>query len=125
MSEKQSWCGYLEAGEKSAAVLIDPELDTGNPATLYMFNLSRREILEYKRSVVEAKLRRLRPAESGLVTELKAAYAQARRSFKPAADRRGPVAGGTTPRSEKREEGEEEEDASPMDTDAEQADDPG
>ena len=119
MSEKQTWCGYLEAGEKSAAVLIDHDLDTGNPATLYMFNLSRREILEYKRSVVEAKLRRLRPAESGLVTELKAAYAQARRSFKPGADRR------TTSRSEEVEEGQEEEDASPTDADAEQADDPG
>ena len=39
-------------------------MDTGNPKTLYLFNLIRGEILEYAREIVEDKLRELKPAES-------------------------------------------------------------
>ncbi len=76
------WCGYLEAGDKSTPVVVDQRLETGNPETLYLFNLKRNEILTYNRGIVEPKLRELRNDEAGLVQDLKNAYAKARRSFK-------------------------------------------
>jgi hypothetical protein len=76
------WYGYLNAGERSSAVLRDAHLDTGNPKTLYLFNLVRGEILEYAREVVEKKLRELKSAESGYIAELDAGYKKARRNFK-------------------------------------------
>jgi hypothetical protein len=82
MSENSLWYGYLEAGAKSTAVLRDPKLDTGNPATMYLFNLARREILEYRRDIVEGKLRELGKDEAGLAAQLKAQYGEARRTFK-------------------------------------------
>jgi len=57
-------------------------MDTGNPKTLYLFNLIRGEILEYAREIVEDKLRELKPAESGFVADLDAGYKKARRNFK-------------------------------------------
>lgn len=76
------WYGYLEAGDKSTAVVRDAQLDTGNRKTTYLFNLARNEILEYTRAVVEPKLRELKPAEAKLVDALDAAYDTARRTFK-------------------------------------------
>ena len=83
MSKTKIWCGYLNAGEKSAAVLRDDELDTGNPNTLYLFNLARNEILENSRAIVEPKLRELKGQEQGQEVELKAAFKKVRADFKP------------------------------------------
>jgi hypothetical protein len=82
MSEHSLWFGYLEAGAKSTPVLRDSKLDTGNPATIYLFNLARREILEYRRDIVESKLRDLGKDEAGLAAQLRAQYGEARRAFK-------------------------------------------
>lgn len=82
------WYGYLTAGERSSPVLRDSRLETGNPKTVYMFNLKRDEIIEYALEVVEKKLRELKPGESGKVAELDAGYKKARRSFKARGDRK-------------------------------------
>lgn len=82
MTKTSLWCGYLEAGNKSSAVLRDDRLETGNPRTLFLYNLARDEILQYSRELVEPKLRELRDDEADLTTELKNAYAKARRTFK-------------------------------------------
>ena len=81
-SKASLWYGYLNAGARSSAVLRDARLDTGNPKTLYLFNLVRGEILEYAREVVEKKLRELKPAESGCIAKLDAGYKKVRRNFK-------------------------------------------
>ena len=81
-SKASTWYGYLKAGARSSAVLRDNRLDTGNPNTFYMFNLSRGAILEYAREIVEKKLRELKPDESGFIKELDAGYKKARRNFK-------------------------------------------
>ncbi|MGB5259532.1 MAG: hypothetical protein WBO34_03305 [Gammaproteobacteria bacterium] len=81
-SRTSLWYGYLNAGARSSPVLRDARLDTGNPKTLYLFNLVRDEILEYAREIVEQKLRELKPAESGFVADLDAGYKKARRNFK-------------------------------------------
>lgn len=85
MNDKQMWYGYLEAGTKSSAVLLDRTLNTGNPDTLYLFNLARGEILEYSRKIVEPKLRELKGKETELVDSLKQAYDGARSAFTPRA----------------------------------------
>ncbi|MBI5041159.1 MAG: hypothetical protein HZB57_08175 [Gammaproteobacteria bacterium] len=75
------WYGYLEAGEKSSPVVRDERLDTGNGKTLFLFNLARRQILEYTREIVEPKLRELKSGEAKL-DDLSSAYGEARRNFK-------------------------------------------
>ncbi|MBI5463114.1 MAG: hypothetical protein HY941_13090 [Gammaproteobacteria bacterium] len=75
------WYGYLEAGDKSSPVVRDERLDTGNGKTLFLFNLARRQILEYTREIVEPKLRELKSGEAKL-DELNSAYGEARRNFK-------------------------------------------
>jgi hypothetical protein len=76
------WYGYLEAGKRSSPVIRDERLDTGSAKTVFLFNLARREILEYSRDVVEPKLRELKSGEAKSIKELDAAYAEARRDFK-------------------------------------------
>ena len=76
------WYGYLNAGKRSSPVLRDERLDTGNPKTLYLYNLARGQILEYSREIVDNKLRELKASESGCIAELDAGYKKARRSFK-------------------------------------------
>jgi len=76
------WYGYLTAGERSSPVLRDGRLETGNPKTIYMFNLKRGEIIEYALEIVEKKLRELKSDESGCIGELDAGYKKARRGFK-------------------------------------------
>lgn len=83
--DKQLWYGYLEAGKKSTAVLLDRSLNTGNPDTLYLFNLARGEILEYSRKIVEPKLRELKGKEIDLTGDLKTGYETARGQFTPRA----------------------------------------
>lgn len=76
------WYGYLKAGERSSPVLRDNRLETGNPKTIYLYNLKRGEIIEYVLEIVEKKLRELKPAESKCIGELDAGYKKARRGFK-------------------------------------------
>ncbi|WP_127475624.1 hypothetical protein [Sulfurivermis fontis] len=83
MSDNTLWYGYLEAGERSSPVAMDSRLNTGDPTTVYVFNLQRGEILEYKRAIVEPKLRELKASEKELETELKNAYRKARNGFTP------------------------------------------
>ncbi|MCP5150971.1 MAG: hypothetical protein H6983_25225 [Ectothiorhodospiraceae bacterium] len=80
--DDQYWFGYIEAGAKSSPVLLDRSLDTANSETVYLFNLKRGEIIEYRREIVEAKLRALgEDAESEQA--LRDAYPSARRGFQP------------------------------------------
>jgi hypothetical protein len=79
---KKLWYGYLEAGTSSSPVIHDDRLDTGNPKTVYLFNLARGRILEYSREIVEPKLRELNGRESKSIAALDAGYAEARRGFR-------------------------------------------
>jgi len=79
--DKSYWYGYLMAGERSSPVLRDDHLETGNPKTIYMFNLKRGEIIEYVLEIVEKKMRDLKLDESGYTRELDAGYKRARRNF--------------------------------------------
>ena len=83
MSENNLWYGYLNAGEKSSPVLMDQRLSTANPNTVYVFNLKRSEIIEYRRDIVEAKLRELSEEENSIIKELKSAYTKVRSGFVP------------------------------------------
>jgi len=80
-SKKGFWYGYLEAGDSSSPVIRDRQLETGKAETLYLFNLARGKILEYRREIVESKLRDLTPTEAAVVADLNAAYPEARRKF--------------------------------------------
>ncbi|MCC6302909.1 MAG: hypothetical protein IT489_08940 [Gammaproteobacteria bacterium] len=118
MAKTPLWCGYLEAGDRSSAVLRDERLETGNPKTLYLYNLNRDEILQYSRDLVEPKLRELRGDESDLAEELKNAYTKARRTFKFNPDRvfAAPVRKQTRSPGERKSSGDEESFSS-IDTD--------
>jgi hypothetical protein len=76
------WYGYLEAGNRSSPVIRDERLETGSTKTVFLFNLARREILEYSRDVVETKLRELNSSEAKTIKQLDEAYTEARRNFK-------------------------------------------
>jgi hypothetical protein len=80
---RQLQYGFLEAGPKSTAVLIDAALSTGNPETLYMFNLARGKILEYNRALVEPKLQELDSGDRKLIEQLEAGFETALASFEP------------------------------------------
>ena len=80
--KKNLWYGYLEAGANSSPVIRDDGLNTGNPKTVYLFNLARGCILEYSREIVEPKLRELNGKESKAIAKLEAGFAEARRDFK-------------------------------------------
>lgn len=83
MSETNLWYGYLNAGEKSTPVLMDQRLNTANPNTVYVFNLKRSEIIEYRRDIIEPKLRDLGDEENTTIKELKTAYTKIRSDFVP------------------------------------------
>ena len=83
MSKDSLWFGYLEIGEKSSPVAQDPKLLTGKPDTIYLFNLQRNAIVEYKRDIVEPKLRELNGKEAALTKELKKAFNKAVKEFTP------------------------------------------
>lgn len=82
------WVGVLEAGKSSSPVLRDFDLPTGDPSTIYLFNLMRGAILEYRTTIVEAKLRDLTPDEASLAQELQEGYRRVRPEFKPRGKRR-------------------------------------
>ena len=105
MSEEERWFGYLDAGSKSSPVVRDLTMDTGDPQTIYLFNFNKRAILEYKRAIVEAKLRELTADENGLAESLEEAFQDIRGSFKPRRVRRPPP----PPRKPRKEDVEQEE----------------
>jgi hypothetical protein len=73
----------LEAGAKSSPVVRDPALDTGDPSTIYLFNMKRGAILEYRVAIAENLLRELTRDEKHLVADLEEAYNRARERFVP------------------------------------------
>ena len=83
MSENNFWYGHLDAGEKSSPVLMDRGLSTAHPNTIYVFNLQRSEIIEYRRDIIEPKLRDLAAEESTIIKELESAYSKVRSDFIP------------------------------------------
>lgn len=88
MTKNSIWCGFLEAGDKGSPVVRDDELDTGNPAKVYLFNLKRNEIIAYNRAIAEPKLRELTEKEAEQIEEaLRMAYQRARRQFRGRAER--------------------------------------
>jgi hypothetical protein len=86
-SKKKVWFGFLEAGAKASPVVRDSELDTGDPKTVYLFNSTKGKILEYRRDIVEVKLRDLADDELPMVPELRKAYKQVRETFEPRSTR--------------------------------------
>ncbi len=85
VKKKGVWLGMLEAGKRSSPVARDESLDTGNPATVYLFNLAKGRVLEYRRDIVEPKLRELTEEESAIGKELKGAFESSRERFTPRA----------------------------------------
>ena len=85
---KALWFGFLEAGEKRSAVVRDVALETGSRDTIYLFNFRKGRILEYRRDIVEPKLRELSAEELAMVTELTEAFENARTRFTPRPVRR-------------------------------------
>ena len=83
MTQEELWYGFLEAGDRSSPVARDPKLTTGNPDTVYIYNLQRNEIIEYKRAIAEPKLRPLKASEAKAQEELAAAFATALKDFTP------------------------------------------
>lgn len=81
--KKKIWFGFLEAGAKRSPVLRDASLETGNPKTVYLFNLMKEKILEYRLDIVEFKLRELEAEELTLIPELRKAYDRVREDFEP------------------------------------------
>ncbi len=93
------WFGFLQAGSKGSPVVLDPSLDTCRPSTVYLFNLKKGRILEYRRDIVESKLRELTADEVDVQPALEEAFAQTRPTFKP---RTVPRPVSTTPPKKKR-----------------------
>lgn len=87
MSDEKLWFGYMDAGEKSAPVVMDSRLDTGVRSTVYLYNHRRGQILEYKREIIDPKLRELDGSDKKLLKELEAGYRAARKDFIARSDR--------------------------------------
>ncbi len=83
MTQVELWYGFLEAGDRSSPVARDLKLTTGNPDTVYIFNLKRNEIIEYKRAIAEPKLRELKANEADALEALKTAFATVLQNFVP------------------------------------------
>ncbi len=83
MTQEELWYGFLEAGDRSSPVARDPKLTTGNPDTVYVYNLQRNEIIEYKRAIAEPKMRALKANEADKLKELKDAFDKALKTFTP------------------------------------------
>jgi hypothetical protein len=82
------WFGFLEAGEKGSPVIRDLSLDTGQSWTTYLFNMRKGRIIEYRRDIVESKLRELTQEELDVVADMEAAYNSVRPDFIPRAEKR-------------------------------------
>ena len=77
------WCGYLDAGERGSPVVRDSTLDTGNPSTIYLFNMMKGRISEYRREIAEPKLREFTDEERTVLSALEEAFHKERAVFKP------------------------------------------
>jgi len=73
---------------------------------VYLFNFNKGRILEYRRDIVESKLRDLNGEEAAMVTSLRTAFDRARNGFQP----RGSMKLPNPPRLPKKEPKPEEED---------------
>lgn len=82
MKDKHLWFGYLQAGAKSSLVVGDSRVESGGKSSMYLYNHLRKEMVEYRRDIVEAKLRDARPDEYN-AEELAKAFQQALRRSKP------------------------------------------
>lgn len=128
MAVKQDtlWFGYLNAGKKGSLVVRDSTLDTGTSTTIYLFNQKKGKILEYRRDIVEPKLRALTEKETAGVEALAEAFERARSGFVPRVARR-PVS--LPPARKKRREEEapevEIDDEAPVPFDDEEEDEEG
>lgn len=74
---------FLDAGAKSSPVVLDPSLSTSNEQTLYLYHQQRDQIIEYRRDIVETKLRDLTKGEQQQVKTLEQAFKTARGGFTP------------------------------------------
>ncbi len=83
MSDTQLQFKFLDAGAKSSVVVLDPSLSTCNEQTLYLYNQQRDQIIEYRRDIVEAKLRDLSTEEAKTSSSLQQAYETTRATFTP------------------------------------------
>lgn len=83
MSNNQILCKYLEAGAKSSPVVLDTGLSTSNDKTIYLYHQLRNQIIEYRRDIVEAKLRDLTADEAKGSKGLQQAYTKALAGFTP------------------------------------------
>lgn len=84
MSNNKLWVGYLDIGDKSSAVIRDDRLNTGNPQTVYLFNLKRNSFIEYRLDIIQPKLRELNADEANEYSkDLNKAFTEARTSFTP------------------------------------------
>jgi hypothetical protein len=117
MKDESVWYGYLQAGDKSSPVARNEQLDTSNPKTMYLFNLSRQEFVEYSREIVEPKLRALKADEKDVAKQLEAAYKKARKSFKAKGELMLAKAAAATPAKPKKEALEETIDVADTDED--------
>ena len=68
---------------RTKAVVRDTSLETGNPATIYLFNGKRNAFVEYHLSIVQQKLRELSEDERQMVKQLRKAFDAARPGFTP------------------------------------------
>jgi hypothetical protein len=121
---KTLWFGYLNAGDKSSAIIKDSSLNTGNAATLYLYNHSQESIREYQRAIVEPKLRELKDGEAN-ATEMEKAYKKIKAEFVPRGGRLSKLAtqAAAPPPKPEPEEDEPELDEEDFDDDLDMDDD--
>jgi len=82
MAKQKLWYGYLEAGKKSSPVIIDHNMDTGEPNTVFVYNHNKKEILKYVRDLVEPKLRELNDKEKKQETTMKKGFTESLKNMK-------------------------------------------
>ena len=70
---------------KGTPVIRDRSLNTGQPSAITL-NLRKGRIIEYKRDIVESKLRELTRDELNVVAEMESAYESVRPGFTPRAE---------------------------------------
>jgi hypothetical protein len=89
MSAKKAtlWIGFLDAGSKGSPVVREIGMETGNRDTIYLFNFLKGKILEYRRDIVEPKLRELTADEQPMVPEIRKAFKDVREAFEPRSTR--------------------------------------
>ena len=85
MSAKKAklWIGFLDAGSKGSPVVREIGMETGSRDTIYLFNFLKGKILEYRRDIVEPKLRELTVDEQPMVPEIRKTFKEVREAFEP------------------------------------------